>query len=80
MNEFTVLCAVVALIALFVTAEIVSAALPLILVVALVPPEERPALARLIAAADSSRRLRIWPALRVAVAARRDARHIGSQR
>jgi hypothetical protein len=74
MNEFTVLCAVVALIGLFVTMEIVSAVLPLILVLALVPPQDRAGLAQVIAAADSSRKLRLWPALRLAVAARRDQR------
>jgi hypothetical protein len=74
MNEFAVLCAVVALIGLFVTMEIVAAVLPLILVVTLVPPAERPALAELIAAADSTRRLRIWSALRLAVRARRRRR------
>lgn len=74
MNEFAVFCAVIALVALFLATEIASAALPLILVVALVPPEERPALAQVIAAADSSRKLRLWPALRLAVRARRRQR------
>jgi hypothetical protein len=40
----------------------------------LVPPEERDGLAQLIAAADSSRKLRLWPALRAAVAGRRRRR------
>jgi hypothetical protein len=71
MSEFAVLAAVAALVMLFVLAEIAAAVLPVIIVVALVPPEERATLAELIAAADSSRRLRLWPALRVAVAARR---------
>ena len=74
MNEFAVVAAVAVLVMLFVIAEIAAAVLPLIIVVALVPPEERHGLAELLAATDSSRRLRLWPALRVAVAARRNQR------
>ena len=70
MNELTVLAAVAGLVMLFVVAEIIAAVLPVIIVVALVPPEERAALADLIAATDSSRRLRLWPALRTAVGRR----------
>ena len=71
MNQFAVLAAVATLVALFVLAEIAAAVLPLILVVALVPPEQRQELASVLAACDSSRRLRMWPALRAAVEARR---------
>lgn len=71
MNDVAVLAAVACLVMLFVMAEIIAAVLPVIIVVVLVPPEERAALADLIAATDSSRRLRLWPALRTAVAARR---------
>lgn len=74
MNETLVLSAIVVFLALFLATEIASAALPLILIVALVPPEERPALAQLIAATDSSWKLRLWPALRLAVRARRRQR------
>lgn len=74
MTQIAVLAAVAALVMLFVLAEIAAAVLPLIIVVTMVPPEERHQLAQLIAACDSSRRLRIWPALRVAVKARRQAR------
>jgi hypothetical protein len=35
------------------------------------PPSERPALAALLAAADNSRLVCLWPALRVAVTERR---------
>jgi hypothetical protein len=70
-NEFAVLAAIAALVMLFVLAEIASAVLPIIIVVALVPPEDRDALAKVIAACDSSHKLRIWPALRAAVKARR---------
>jgi hypothetical protein len=65
---------IVAALMVIVVTEIVAAVLPLILVVALVPRDERRDLAELLAAADSSRRLRLWPALRVAVAARRRQR------
>jgi hypothetical protein len=66
--------AVVALLVLLlIMAEVAAAVLPLLIVVTLVPPAERGSLADVIAAADSSRRLRLWPALRVAVAARRRA-------
>jgi hypothetical protein len=51
--------------------ELLAAVLPLLVLVLLVPPEERAELAALVAATDSSRRLRLWPALRVAVLARR---------
>jgi hypothetical protein len=71
MNQFAVLAAVVTLVMLFVLAEISAAVLPLIIVLSVVPPEERHELAQLIAACDSSRRLRLWPALRLAVKARR---------
>jgi hypothetical protein len=71
MPELAVLAAVAGLVVLFVFAEIAAAVLPVIIVVALVPPEERDSLARVVAACDSSRKLRIWPALRLAVKARR---------
>ena len=74
MNEFAVLAAVAALIMLFVLVEVASAVLPLIIVLTLVPPGERQELANLIAACDSSHKLRIWPALRLAVQARRRQR------
>ncbi len=74
MNEIAVLAAVAALVMLFVLAEIAAAVLPIIIVVALVPPHEREDLAKVIAACDSSRKLRLWRALRVAVEARRRER------
>jgi putative exporter of polyketide antibiotics len=51
--------------------EVVAAAVPLLLVITMVPPQERAQLAELIAATDRTRRLRLWPALRAAIAARR---------
>lgn len=71
MTDLTVLAAVAGLVALFVFAEIVAAVLPVVIIVALVPPEERDSLARVVAACDSSRKLRLWPALRLAVRNRR---------
>ena len=62
---------VVALILVVVVSEVLAAVLPVLIVITMVPPEDRAGLAALIAAADSSRRLRVWPALRVAVLARR---------
>jgi hypothetical protein len=59
---------VIALVVTVVLAELASAILPVIIVIKLVPPEERPALASLIGAAT---KLRIWTAVRVAVTARR---------
>ncbi|HET6534405.1 MAG TPA: hypothetical protein VFH03_27805 [Actinoplanes sp.] len=75
MNEFAVLAAVTALVMLFVLAEIAAAVLPLIIVLTLVAPEQRQSLADVLAACDSSRKLRIWTALRVAVKARRARRN-----
>jgi putative exporter of polyketide antibiotics len=69
--------------AFIVVSEIVVAVLPLVLVIALVPREERRDLAELLAAADSRRRLRLWPALRIAAASRRrrlSRRPLGSPR
>ena len=70
MTGYIVLVAVGALMVLVLT-ELAAAVLPVIIVIAVVPPEEREGLARLLAACDSSRRLRLWPTLRLAVRARR---------
>ncbi|WP_433791175.1 hypothetical protein [Actinoplanes sp. CA-252034] len=65
--------AVVALLVLFfLFVELVAAIAPVLIIVTLVPREDRPALAHLLAQVDSSRRLRIWPALRAATAQRRE--------
>lgn len=74
MSQVAIVASVAALVLLFVTAEIVAAVLPIIIVVALVPPEQRDSLANVLAACDSSRKLRLWPALRAAVRARRAQR------
>jgi hypothetical protein len=71
MTGYLVIFVVGALFVLILT-ELVAAALPVIIVIAVVPPEEREGLARLLAACDSSRKLRLWPALRAAVQARRE--------
>jgi hypothetical protein len=56
---------------LIIVTEVVAAVLPLVLVIVLVPHEQRRELAELLATVDSSRRLRLWTALRLAVMARR---------
>jgi hypothetical protein len=71
MSEHVVIVAVGAL-AILVLTELVAATLPVVIVIALVPPEEREGLAKLLAVCDSSRKLRLWPALRLAVRARRE--------
>lgn len=73
MND-TLVAAALVVITLFIFSELVAAALPMIIVIAFVPPMERRGLAELLAAADSSRRLRLWRAVRLAVAARRRIR------
>jgi hypothetical protein len=73
MSQF-VLPAVIAVVLLIVLSEIAAAIVPLIIVLACVPVADRPALAHLIATCDSSRKLRAWPALRVAVTHRREQR------
>ncbi|GGK85339.1 hypothetical protein [Mangrovihabitans endophyticus] len=73
MEGIAVLAAVAVLVMLFVLAEIAGAVLPLIIVMTLVPPDERDGLARVLAASDSSRKPRLWRALRVAVKERRAA-------
>ena len=60
-------------VALFILTELISSALPVLIIAMMVPPEERHGLAELVAAADSRRRLRLWRALRLAVKARRAA-------
>ena len=74
MNELVVLAAVAMTIVLIVLIELATAALPLVIVMTFVPPHERRELADVIAALDSRRRLRLWPALRLAVRARRRQR------
>lgn len=70
MTDTVVIVAVGALVILILT-ELIAATLPVVIVIAMVPSEEREGLAKLLAACDSSRRLRLWPALRAAVRARR---------
>ena len=70
MTDYMVFVVLGALAVLILT-ELVAATLPVLIVIATVPPEEREGLAKLLAACDSSRRLRLWPALRLAVRARR---------
>lgn len=74
MDSLAVAGIVAALVMFVVVSELVAAAIPMIIVITLVPPHERADLARVLAAADSSRRLRLWPALRLATTARRRQR------
>ncbi|MCO8275972.1 hypothetical protein M1L60_35880 [Actinoplanes sp. TRM 88003] len=68
----SVLAGVVALIVvLIVLSEILAAVIPLIIVLTCVPAAERDGLARVLAVIDSSRRLRVWSALKLAVVLRR---------
>lgn len=62
---------VAAVVLVIVLTEIIAAAVPLLIVITLVPAHERQELAGLLAACDSSRKLRFWTALDVAVKARR---------
>lgn len=72
-----VLAGIVALLVLLLAlSEIVAAVIPLIIVLTCVPERERETLARVLAAMDSSRRLRLWPALRLAVTLRRQERRV----
>jgi hypothetical protein len=67
-----ILVAVLFLLVLLVAVvELAAATVPMLIVIAFVPADEREALARVLASVDSSRRLRLWPALRLAVAVRR---------
>lgn len=76
----SVLAGIVALLVLlFVLSEILAAVLPLIIVLTCVPEREREALARVLAAVDSSRRLRLGSALRLAVALRRQERRVARE-
>lgn len=61
---------VMAFIALIVLVELLASVLPLLVVLTWVPPEDRSALAAVMAAADHSRRLTFWSALRLVIARR----------
>ncbi|MEU4157149.1 hypothetical protein [Actinoplanes sp. NPDC026670] len=66
-----IVAAVALLVMFLLVVELVAAIAPILIIVTLVPREDRPALAHLLAQVDSSRRLRLWPALRAAAARRR---------
>jgi putative exporter of polyketide antibiotics len=75
MSPLAIAGIVAALVFLVIISEVVCAVAPILLVMTLVPPSEREGLAEVLAAADTSRRPRLWRALRIAVAARQ-GRHI----
>jgi hypothetical protein len=77
-NDFVLVMTVAGVVLLFLVAEITAAVLPLFIVIIMVPPEERLALAQLMAATDSSHKLRLWPTLRAAVVARRQVCNCGA--
>jgi hypothetical protein len=74
MRELAIIVVLGALIILIILSELAAAAIPLLIIVTMVPHDERHRLAELVAATDSSRKLRFWPALKVAVVARRSVR------
>jgi hypothetical protein len=78
MRDTFIFFIVIAVIVMIALTELAAATLPILIVVTLVPPEHRAGLAEVLAAADSSRRLRLWPALRAAVTARRAERSVAS--
>ncbi|MDP9794394.1 hypothetical protein J2S43_002906 [Catenuloplanes nepalensis] len=71
MATFVAFIVVAVVVVFFLVVELAAATLPLLIVVTLVPPGERRELAEVLAAVDHGRRLRLWPALRAAVRARR---------
>jgi hypothetical protein len=74
MHTLVIVAGVMAFVLLVVLVELAAALLPLVFVVLCVPPEQRPELARLLAVVDSSPKLRLWRALRLAALARRRER------
>ncbi|BCJ55620.1 hypothetical protein Asp14428_70950 [Actinoplanes sp. NBRC 14428] len=74
MSDLMIIGMVAGIVVFVVVVELAAAVLPVLIVVTLVPPEERHGLAECLAAADSSRRLRVWRALRAAVVNRRRER------
>lgn len=74
MSYYVMFAIVAGLVMLFLLTEIVNAVLPVLIVITMVPPDERDGLAKVLAACDSSARLRVWRALRLAVKARRRQR------
>ncbi|BFU47412.1 hypothetical protein KRMM14A1004_56490 [Krasilnikovia sp. MM14-A1004] len=79
-SQRAIVLTVGALVLGFVVAEIVAAILPLIIVMKLVPPEDRNNLASLLAAADRSNRWSIWPSLFLAARNRRSLNYSGAIR
>jgi hypothetical protein len=71
MDTSWILLTVLALLLGVTLVELASAVLPMLIVIGFVPRAERQDLAMVLASADSSKRLRVWPALRTAVQTRR---------
>jgi hypothetical protein len=75
MRDMLILVVVLVAVVVVVTfVELIVATVPMLIVITMVPPHEREVLATVLASVDSSPRLRLWPALRLAAAARRARR------
>jgi hypothetical protein len=75
MSTLFAIVAVAALVIVVAVSEVTSAVLPTLIVILLVPPEQRAELTALVdATRDRSRRLRVFPVLRIGVIARKLAR------
>jgi hypothetical protein len=74
MEHMALIATVGSFVGFVVLVELATAVLPLVIILAFVPPHERAALADLVAATGSNRRLRFGGALRLAVVARRAER------
>jgi hypothetical protein len=71
MEPEVVLLVATIVVVVVVSLEVLTAVLPLLIVLLFVPPHERAGLADVLAAADCSPRLRLWSAVQAAVVARR---------
>jgi hypothetical protein len=74
MEHIALIATVGSFVGFVVLVELAAAVLPLVIILAFVPPHEREALAEIVGATDSTRRLRLGRALRLAVMARRAER------
>ncbi|MEV4623534.1 hypothetical protein AB0J74_33105 [Asanoa sp. NPDC049573] len=74
MEHIALIATVGSFIGFVVLVELAAAVLPVVIILAFVPPHERAGLAELVGAADGSRRLRVGQALWIAMVARRTTR------
>ncbi|MEV0715861.1 hypothetical protein [Asanoa sp. NPDC050611] len=71
MTDIAIIAAVAAFVGVVVLVELASAVLPLVIILACVPPHERPVLLELVAATGGGGRLRVFRTLRLVGATRR---------